>query len=182
LQTDYSGTRTIVNHGVMWNGTLRKQNRGVIMGYRSEVLIAIQMDNTDEKSVKAWHMFITELKATRKCESAMQELTNGEKHAGLGTDNGIDMKNCSLYVDFREIKWYDGDDLVDSYNRIFGIASHYCGSNDFNMSACFLRVGESADDVVEEVYGEMGYELAYLSRPTIEVEHIRFDEANKLTQ
>ena len=24
LQTDYSGTRTIVNHGVMWNGTLRK--------------------------------------------------------------------------------------------------------------------------------------------------------------
>ena len=24
LQTDYSGTRTIINHGVMWNGTLRK--------------------------------------------------------------------------------------------------------------------------------------------------------------
>ena len=166
----------------MWNGTLRKQNRGVIMGYRSEVLIAIQMDNTDEKSVKAWHMFITELKATRKCESAMQELTNGEKHAGLGTDNGIDMKNCSLYVDFREIKWYDGDDLVDSYNRIMAKATQYCTDDKFGMSACFLRVGESADDVVEDCYGGMGYELAYLSRPTIEIEDIKFNPDNKLTE
>ena len=153
-----------------------------MMGYRSEVLIAIQMDNTDEKSVKAWHMFITELKATSKCDSAMSELMNGDKHGGLGTDNGIDMINCSLYVDFKETKWYDGDDLVDSYNRIFGIASHYCGSDDFNMSACFLRVGEEATDVVEECYGEMGYQLAYLSRPTIETEEITFDPDNKLIQ
>ena len=150
------------------------------MGYRSEVLIAIQMDNTDEKSVKAWHVFITELKADSKCDSAMRELMNGKKHAGLGEDNGIDMINCSLYVDFRETKWYDGYDLVDSYNHIVGKARQYYEDLDVGMSVCFIRVGEETTDVVEDCYGDMGYQLAYLSRPTIEIEDIRFDPDNKL--
>jgi len=154
-----------------------------MMGYRSEVLIAIQMDDhEDEENVKAWHMFIAELKATSKCDIAMRELTNGDKHGGLGTDNGIDMINCSLYVHFGEVKWYDTDEWVDSYNRIFGIASHYCNSNNFDMSACFLRVGEETSDLVEEVYGDMGYDLAYLSRPSIETEDIKFNSDNKLIQ
>ena len=150
------------------------------MGYRSEVLIAIQMDNTDEKSVKAWHVFITELKADSKCDSAMRELMNGDKHGGLGTDNGIDMINCSLYVDFRETKWYDGYDLVDSYNHIVGKARQYYEDLDVGMSVCFIRVGEETTDVVEDCYGDMGHQLAYLSRPTIEIEDITFDPDNKL--
>jgi|TARA_B110000261_G_scaffold145096_1_gene168244 hypothetical protein len=150
------------------------------MGYRSEVLIAIQMDNTDEKSVKAWHVFITELKADSKCDSAMRELMNGKKHAGLGEDNGIDMINCSLYVDFRETKWYDGYDLVDSYNHIVGKARQYYEDLDVGMSVCFIRVGEETTDVVEDCYGDMGHQLAYLSRPTIEIEDITFDPDNKL--
>ena len=153
-----------------------------MMGYRSEVLIAIQMDNTDEKSVKAWHVFITELKADSKCDSAMRELMNGKKHAGLGEDNGIDMINCSLYVDFRETKWYDGYDLVDSYNHIVGKARQYYEDLDVGMSVCFIRVGEETTDVVEDCYGDMGYELAYLSRPTIETNDIKFDPDNKLTE
>ena len=152
------------------------------MGYRSEVLIAIQMDNTDEKSVKAWHVFITELKADSKCDSAMRELMNGKKHAGLGEDNGIDMINCSLYVDFRETKWYDGYDLVDSYNHIVGKARQYYEDLDVGMSVCFIRVGEETTDVVEDCYGDMGHQLAYLSRPTIEIEDIKFDPDNKLTE
>ena len=151
-----------------------------MMGYRSEVLIAIQMDNTDEKSVKAWHVFITELKADSKCDSAMRELMNGDKHEGLGTDNGIDMINCSLYVDFRETKWYDGYDLVDSYNHIVGKARQYYEDLDVGMSVCFIRVGEETTDVVEDCYGDMGHQLAYLSRPTIEIEDITFDPDNKL--
>ena len=151
-----------------------------MMGYRSEVLIAIQMDNTDEKSVKAWHVFITELKADSKCDSAMRELMNGDKHGGLGTDNGIDMINCSLYVDFRETKWYDGYDLVDSYNHIVGKARQYYEDLDVGMSVCFIRVGEETTDVVEDCYGDMGHQLAYLSRPTIEIEDITFDPDNKL--
>ena len=153
-----------------------------MMGYRSEVLIAIQMDNTDEKSVKAWHVFITELKADSKCDSAMRELMNGKKHAGLGEDNGIDMINCSLYVDFRETKWYDGYDLVDSYNHIVGKARQYYEDLDVGMSVCFIRVGEETTDVVEDCYGDMGHQLAYLSRPTIEIEDITFDPDNKLTE
>ena len=151
-----------------------------MMGYRSEVLIAIQMDNIDEKSVKAWHVFITELKADSKCDSAMRELMNGKKHAGLGEDNGIDMINCSLYVDFRETKWYDGYDLVDSYNHIVGKARQYYEDLDVGISVCFIRVGEETTDVVEDCYGDMGHQLAYLSRPTIEIEDITFDPDNKL--
>jgi hypothetical protein len=152
-----------------------------MMGYRSEVLIIIQMDDhEDEESIRNWHLFIAELKTDSKCDSAMRELMNGDKHDGLGTDNGIDMINCSLYVDFRETKWYDGYDLVDSYNHIVGKARQYYEDLDVGMSVCFIRVGEETTDVVEDCYGDMGHQLAYLSRPTIEIEDITFDPDNKL--
>ena len=53
-----------------------------------------------------------------------------------------------------------------SFNHIIDKASHYCDDHKIGMSACFLRVGEEATDVVEECYGDMGYELAYVSTPT----------------
>ena len=152
------------------------------MGYRSEVVIAIQMDNIDEKSVRDWHLFIAELKADPKCDMAMRELMNGDKHGGLGTENGIDMKNCSLYVRFEDVKWYDSYPDVKSYSHIIGKASHYCEDDNFNMSACFLRVGEESNDVVEEFYGEYGYDLAFLTSPHIEVTDVKFDPDNKLIQ
>ena len=151
------------------------------MGYRSEVVIIVQMDDhEDEESIRNWHLFIAELKTDSKCDSAMRELMNGKKHAGLGEDNGIDMINCSLYVDFVETKWYDGDDLVDSYNHIIGKASHYCEDSKFGMSACFLRVGEETNDVVEEGYGDCWQDLAYISTPYIETTGGTFDPDNKL--
>ena len=151
------------------------------MGYRSEVCIAIQMDNNDEESVKNWHLFIAELKADSKCDIAMRELTNGNKGEGVGDEEGIDMKNCSLYVHFSDVKWYDTDKWVQSYNRIIGLASHYCDDDKFGMSACFLRVGEETTDIVEEGYGDNWYDLACISKPYIEVFELRFDPDNKLT-
>ena len=153
------------------------------MGYRSEVVIVIQMDDhEDEESIRNWHLFITELKTDSKCDIAMRELMNGKKHAGLGEDNGIDMKNCSLYVRIDDVKWYDTDEWVQSFNHIIGKASHYCEDSKFGMSACFLRVGEEATDVVEECYGDMGYDLAYISTPYIETTEVTFDPDNKLIQ
>jgi hypothetical protein len=152
------------------------------MGYRSEVVIAIQMDKKDEKSVRDWHLFITELKADSKCDIAMRELTNGNKSEGVGDEEGIDMKNCSLYVRFYGVKWYDTDEWVKSFERIIGKASHYCDSDDFDMSACFLRVGEETTDIQEECYGAYGYDLAYISTPYIETSELTFDPDNKLIQ
>lgn len=153
------------------------------MGYRSEVCIAIQMDDhEDEESVRNWHLFIAELKADSKCDIAMKELTNGKKHEGLGTENGIDMKNCSLYVRFDDVKWYDSYPDVKSYSHIIGKASHYCEDDKFGMSACFLRVGEETTDIVEECYGAYGYDLAYISTPYIETTEVTFDPDNKLIQ
>ena len=152
------------------------------MGYRSEVCIAIQMDDNDEESVKNWHLFIAELKADSKCDIAMRELTNGNKGEGVGDEEGIDMKNCSLYLHFSDVKWYDTDEWVKSFNRIIGKASHYCEDSKFGMSACFLRVGEETNDIVEEFYGDMGYDLACISKPYIEAFELTFDPDNKLIQ
>ena len=121
------------------------------MGYRSEVVIAIQMDNNDEESVKDWHLFIAELKTNSKCDIAMRELTKKDSQLDFG---GIDMKNCSLYVRFDDVKWYDTDEWVASFNYLFGLSTHYCNNDKFGMSACFLRVGEDDDDVTSEYYGE----------------------------
>ena len=150
------------------------------MGYRSEVVIAVQMDNNDEESVKNWHLFIAELKADPKCDMAMKDLMNGKNGYGADNDEGIDMKNCSLYVSFDDVKWYDTDKWVQSYNRIIGKASHYCDDPKFGMSACFLRVGEDTTDIVQECYGDMGHDLAYISTPYIEVTDVKFDPDNKL--
>ena len=68
---------------------------------------------------------------------------------------------------------------ISSYNSN-GLSTHYCNGDKFGMSACFLRVGEDDDDVNSEYYGELGYELAYLTRPSIEVIDVAFDEKNKL--
>lgn len=152
------------------------------MGYRSEVVIAIQMDNNDERSIRDWHLFIAELKADPKCDSAMKDLTNGKNGEGTNAEEGIDMKNCSLYVFFEDVKWYDTDEWVQSYNRIIGKASHYCDDDKFGMSACFLRVGEETTDIVEEYYGAYGYDLAYISKPYIETTDVKFDPDNKLIQ
>ncbi len=153
------------------------------MGYRSEVCIAVQMDDhEDEESIRNWHLFIGELKANSKCDMAMRDLTNGKNGEGVGNEEGIDMKNCSLYVRFDDVKWYDTDEWVKSYNHIIGLASHYCDDDKFGMSACFLRVGEETNDVVEECYGAYGYDLAYISTPYIETTDVKFDPDNKLIE
>tara|TARA_R100001015_G_C4635146_1_gene203679 strand:+ start:1110 stop:1562 length:453 start_codon:yes stop_codon:yes gene_type:complete len=150
------------------------------MGYRSEVVMVIQMDDhEDEESVKNWHLFIAELKANPKCDIAMRELTKKDTQLDYG---GIDMKNCSLYVSFNDVKWYDSDKWVASFNYLFGMSTHYCNDTKFGMSACFLRVGEDDDDINSEYYGELGYELAYLTKPRIDVIDVAFDEKNKLIE
>jgi|TARA_R110000744_G_scaffold267243_1_gene381127 hypothetical protein len=145
------------------------------MGYRSEVAIVIQTDNTKPEDVKGWHLFIAELKANPKCDIAMKEIESGQY-----LDNGgIDMKTCCLYVDFTETKWYDTNEDVRSYLAIMEIAKTWCNEDRQDtqltpMSMAFLRVGEESTDIEEEFYGDLGCDLAYTSRPTIELDGVRF--------
>jgi len=39
-----------------------------------------------------------------------------------------------------------------------------------------LRVGEESTDTEEEFYGDFATEIGYISRPTIELEDMRFKE------
>ena len=147
------------------------------MGYRSEVTIVIQTDNIEPEDVKGWHMFIAELKANPKCDIAMKEIERGDY-----LDNGgIDMKNCCLYVDFSDIKWYDTNKNIQSYRAIMEIAENWCNEDRQDtqltpMSMAFLRVGEESTDTEEEFYGDFATEIGYISRPTIELEDMRFKE------
>jgi len=156
------------------------------MGYRSEVAIIVQMDRPEkagekhsDKTIKDWHLFISELKANPKCEEAMKELTkeNGDMDYG-----GIDMKNCSLYAHFVDVKWYGSYSEVQSFQAILDIAQEYIDhtKHQFKMSACFIRVGEEDGDLERDAWGEEGYDLAYISSPTIQMDWNAFDKENKL--
>ena len=155
------------------------------MGYRSEVAIIVQMDRPErdvkhsDKTIKDWHLFISELKANPKCEKAMKELT---KEGGLIDYGGIDMKNCSLYAHFEDMKWYGSYSEVQSFQAILDIAQEYIDQtkHQFKMSACFLRVGEEDGDLERDAWGEEGYDLAYISSPTIQMDWNAFDKENKL--
>lgn len=155
------------------------------MGYRSEVAIIVQMDRPErdvkhsDKTIKDWHLFISELKANPKCEKAMKELT---KESGLIDYGGIDMKNCSLYAHFEDMKWYGSYSEVQSFQAILDIAQEYIDQtkHQFKMSACFIRVGEEDGDLERDAWGEEGYDLAYISSPTIQMDWNAFDKENKL--
>ena len=162
------------------------------MGYRSEVVISIQMDNTDEKSVKDWHLFISELKTNNDCAKAIDLLTG--KPPNWIDKGGIDMENCSLLAYWENTKWYDDYDEVQSFRKILAIAQEYIESNPTNksdrdiseisryseMSATFKRVGEEQGDVQEENYGEFGCSLAYITVPVIEFDEIQYDNEKRL--
>ena len=155
------------------------------MGYRSEVVISIQMDNTDEKSVKDWHLFIAELKANADCANAIDMLTG--KPPNWIDKGGIDMENCSLLAYWENTKWYDDYDEVKSFRKILDLAQEYIESNATNksemkhsMSATFKRVGEESNDIEEESYGEFGYSLAYITVPVIEFDEIQYDNEKRL--
>ena len=155
------------------------------MGYRSEVCIIVQMDRPEkagekhsDKTIKDWHLFISELKANPKCEKAMKELTKeGDMEYG-----GIDMKNCSLYAHFWDMKWYSSYPEVKSFEAILEIAEEYINQtkHQFKMSACFIRVGEEDGDIDRDAWGEEGYDLAYVTSPRIQMDWNAFDEKNKL--
>jgi hypothetical protein len=153
------------------------------MGYRSEVCIIVQMDRPEkpnekhsDKTIKDWHLFISELKVNPKCEEAMKILTAKDSFMDYG---GIDMKNCSLCAHFEYVKWRDGDEWIGSFNYLFGLSTQYCNDAKFGMSACFLRVGENGD-VERNTWGEEGDDLAYITSPTIEMDWNAFNEKNKL--
>ena len=158
------------------------------MGYRSEVAIIVQMDRPekagekhDDKTTKDWNLFISELKANPKCEKALAWLIEKDSFMDYG---GIDMKNCSLYAHFESIKWYGSYPEVKSFEAILEIAQEYIDQtkHQFGMSACFLRVGEEGDDVERDTWGEEGYDLAYITSPTIQMDWNAFDKENKLIE
>ena len=156
------------------------------MGYRSEVAIIVQMDKPEkadekhsDKTIKDWHLFISELKANPKCEKAMKILIAEDSYMDYG---GIDMKNCSLCAHFGHVKWYGEYPDVQSFDAILEIAEEYIDQtkHQFKMSACFIRVGEEFDDIDRKAWGEEGYDLAYVTSPVIQMDWNAFDKKNKL--
>jgi len=147
------------------------------MGYRSEVVISIQMDNTDEKSVKDWHLFIAELKTNNDCAKAIDLLIG--KPPNWIDKGGIDMENCSLLAYWENTKWYDDYDEVKSFRKILDLAQEYSEMK-HGMSATFKRIGEEQGDVQEENYGEFGCSLAYITVPVIEFDEIQYDNEKRL--
>lgn len=115
------------------------------MGYRSEVAYVITFDTL---SVKQEWVALAKL--------------NTETNEALKECRHVDDDKDYISAYFSDVKWYEGYEDVD---RHMNMLNEIGEAEDGKVNARFLRVGESADDVEDNAYGDNGWEIElYVSR------------------
>ena len=86
-------------------------------------------------------------------------------------------KNLIISFEEQNTKWYDDYPEVVALTALF---SHFAQDEDCEekFSCAFVRVGEDAGDIEENMYGDAAYELAWVVRQ-ISLEY-EYDSANTL--
>jgi hypothetical protein len=122
------------------------------MGYRSDIAFAIQT----EKPIEGLHAILKIAEFTRDTTEPFtntQEVNDAFKdivsHLRVHKDKNL----MTFYV--TQWKWYS--DCQCAHGFLMDLAGNY--DNDF--CAKFVRIGETADDVEEDAWGDAGWDLDY---------------------
>lgn len=148
------------------------------MGYRSEVIYAIQ-PTRNEESLEKWFVFLAEARNCPTTQHAMSMIDqSGEyeamKESDLWWRGGMDSDNNAILIEFDNVKWYDSFDEVQSFTALMDmIGKDY---EDY-IHAAYIRIGEEEGDV-ETRYENEGYELARVVS-YYQIESTNFDTADR---
>lgn len=120
------------------------------MGYRSEVAYVIEFDDVDikEKWVALAKLHPTHSVALKECNFV------------------DDMTTTCITAYFSHVKWYESFDDVKAHTHMLESLQDGDADVDKGINARFVRIGEDADDCVDEAYGDgNGYDIElYISR------------------
>lgn len=133
--------------------------KGRIMGYRSTVAYSIRfVGDDDTKNRQSFYTFIAEAKADEDTALCFQE-----------EDEHFEVDEANLQIRFFAdgVKWYEDDyPDVKCHMALIEKSQEWTDDNDA-IGGAYARVGENADDSVEEVWGQGDYDWCYLSRQVI---------------
>lgn len=143
------------------------------MGYRSTVAYTIRftpipdrqegsISPTDEELAKCKASFYTFLaEAKVKCSGAFAE--------SFGVD--VDEPNMAINFLADGVKWYEDYEDVKAHTSLYELSQAWADDDDENrnrnIGGIFVRIGEEADDIVEEAWGEHDWEWLHPSRQII---------------
>ena len=143
------------------------------MGYRSTVAYTIRftalcdaqkglVSPTDEElnQCKAsFNVFLAEAKV--KCSGAF--------NPDFGVE--VDMDNLAINFLAEGVKWYEDYEDVKAHTSLYELSQAWADEDDENrnrnIGGIFVRIGEEADDIVEEGWGEHDWEWLHPSRQII---------------
>jgi hypothetical protein len=109
------------------------------MGYRSEVAFCLRVKEPEQ------FIALTRVNA----EDALKEMLDNMYYM-----EGADEVDYILFT-HNYWKWYG--DSEKAFAELMGLAENY----DEDFACKFARVGENADDIEEEAFGEDGWDLEY---------------------
>jgi hypothetical protein len=134
------------------------------MGYRSNVAYTIRFTGDDDKAIEqSFYCFLAEAKV--KFPTAVTD-----------TDLKVDEKNFALNFFASDVKWYEDYEDVKCHMSLLQLAQDWSENVDEengdtkgnkHIGGIFVRVGENADDVTEEGFGEHDWDWIAVQRQVI---------------
>ena len=110
------------------------------MGYRSDVAIAIAAPSVD-----ALREFLAVAKVTLNYPADMINDELSCYSVKIWGDEDDNPRPCVMYAQFQDVKWYPDFKDVHLHTDLIELAQ------DSKLATKFVRIGEDADDVVEEM-------------------------------
>lgn len=143
------------------------------MGYRSTVAYTIRFtpdpENSPHKTIDgikqakaSFSVFLAEAKV--KCSGAFNE------------EFGVEVDEPNMAINFlaEDVKWYEDYEGVKAHEALIDLSKEWAEESDVpfkggnkNIGGIFMRIGEEADDVTEESWGEHDWEWMQISRQII---------------
>lgn len=120
------------------------------MGYRSEVAFVLSVNNYNEKNTESQEQFKALLGFFKLSEFyTVATIPEYDLKKPDADGTGIGWKDGCVMFYASQWKWYDGYDIVEAFKTLWEQMQGLDG-----ISGYFCRVGEEADDVTEETFGD----------------------------
>jgi hypothetical protein len=131
----------------------REKERDELMGYRSDVVLAVALPTNHADTLIAAYMIQPGVQE-HNCLKDWHKDVHGDK--------------TILWVGFNDVKWYEGYEDVKAYERMESLCQDLAEApgSTFLAASIFLRIGENEDDMerathtyTQESNDDVGYDL-----------------------
>ena len=132
------------------------------MGYRSDVAYTIRFpvpndaDHEERKKVTDFfYTFIAEAKANEETARCFSE---EDSDVFKVLEDRLEIRFFA-----ESVKWYEGYSDVDRHEALVSLSKAWTNDNEY-IGGSFARIGEDANDIVEEVWGQGDWDWISINR------------------